>query len=275
MYELAARLPESAIILDLGSGGGSFDYRQTRAVVISADIAFPDGPPPGAGALTASAIRLPLQSDSIDLVVCNHTLEHFSNLPACIGEIARVLKADGFLWAAVPNGWSLDDRLYRFLFKGGGHVNRFSFESFLAAVHESGPLCAVSYKNLRSGFVYLKPPPASRLRHFPFRAKVALGLLPGGLQERGVRWLNLLVRILDRHLSTRWSYYGWAVSFRKMEGGKSVPKDLKLLPEDSNVCFGCGSGHATATLPRKPACFGLLTAYVCPACGTVNFMVEP
>lgn len=275
MYELAAQLPETAIILDLGSGGGSFDYSRTRAAVISADLAFPEGAVRGAGALAASAVRLPLRNESIDLVVCNHTLEHFPELPECIGEIARVLKRNGYLWAAVPDGWSLDDRLYRFLFKGGGHLNQFSFDSFLEAIQGSGELRAASYKRLRSGFVYLKPPSASKLRHFPLRAKVALGLLPARLQMWLVRWFNLAVRVLDRRLSTQWSYYGWAVSFQKQRERQAAPSDLETLPEDSNVCFGCGSGHATATLQRKPACFGLLTAYACPACGTVNFLVEP
>src|SRR5205823_6534920 len=73
--------------------------------------------------LCADSSRIPLADKSVDAVVCNHTMEHFPNYEQTLVEIDRVLRDEGFLWIAIPNGYSFDDALYRLIFSGGGHVN--------------------------------------------------------------------------------------------------------------------------------------------------------
>lgn len=74
----------------------------------------------------ADAAALPFASASFDAVVANHSLEHFADLDGALGEIGRVLAPAGALYIAVPDATTFTDRLYRWLARGGGHVNRFS-----------------------------------------------------------------------------------------------------------------------------------------------------
>ena len=190
MEILTHNLPASARVLDLGAGGGSFSYRSTPAGVIAIDLAFPDQAQDCFARVVADAGCLPLRDHSIDVVICNNTLEHFDRAHDTVLEIDRVLGSGGHLWVSVPNGFSFDDGLYRFVFKGGGHVNRFTLSSLLRTIESGTHLSAQSYKMLYSGFVYLSPPPAEKLVHFPRRARV-LSYFPPRLLELVLRWVKL------------------------------------------------------------------------------------
>ena len=48
----------------------------------------------------------PIESNSIDLIVCDNVLEHINNPEQFFTEIHRVLKNGGFLCARTPNRWS-------------------------------------------------------------------------------------------------------------------------------------------------------------------------
>ena len=52
--------------------------------------------------LQADITRLPLRSDSVDVVYCSHVLEHVPDDSAAIREIARVLHPSGFAYVQVP-----------------------------------------------------------------------------------------------------------------------------------------------------------------------------
>jgi len=223
----------------------------------------PDGP-----FLRGSADALPFPDESVDVVICNHTLEHFENVSASLREIGRVLKPGGALWAAVPDASTLDDRLYRYLFDGGGHVNRFSFDSFRDLVESEAEVQAESCKRLYTGFVYLNPPHPDRLPFYPRKAAL-LARVPPRLLRSIIRWLNFATRWCDRKLKRNWSLYGYAFSFRKE--GKESAGSIKRLEEDHNVCFSCGSGHPTGTLQLRSKFRGLRRVYDCPACGEANF----
>jgi predicted SAM-dependent methyltransferase len=67
-------------------------------------------------------------------VICHHTLEHFDGYRETLAEISRILDPKGWLWIAVPNGYGFDDALYRAVFSGGGHVNRFTYDSLIQDV---------------------------------------------------------------------------------------------------------------------------------------------
>ncbi len=124
MYEILSHLDEHACVLDLGSGCGSFASNATRARVFRLDAERPAVL--GANFLLADAARLPFPSHSIDAVISNHSLEHIANLDAAAAEITRVLRPNGFLYIAVPDASTPADRLYRWLGRGGGHVNAFT-----------------------------------------------------------------------------------------------------------------------------------------------------
>ncbi len=273
MDDLVRELSPQARVLDLGAGGGSFNYSSTAGQVVAVDLSFPAQPQPCLGRLIADSGALPLASASFDVVVCNHTLEHFESLNEAVGEINRVMRPGAFLWAAVPDGFSFDDRLYRWVFRGGGHVNQFSLRSFIQALEDGTQLQARRCKKLHTGFIYLKPPPPERLQHYPRRAR-PLGWIPPRLLEAFVRVLHYAVRRLDGWFQRSWSLYGWGVVFERVEAQEGLQpssiSQLEWIPPDINVCFSCGAGHPAASLIPRLDRFLLWKVYRC-SCGKRNF----
>ena len=73
-----------------------------------------------------------------------------------------------------------------------------------------------------------------------------------------------ILRLLDRFLGTRLSFYGWALYFG------NAPDRI----DDgcwTNVCIRCGSGHPS---DRLLCVLPFLPAYRCPACGTLNLFTD-
>ena len=270
MDHLVRDLPAAARVLDLGSAGGSFRYSSTSSGVVAVDIAFPAAIQGALGQVCASSSALPLKDESVELVVSNHTLEHFVELDCALTEIDRVLKEGGWLWVAVPDSSCLDDVLYRWVFEGGGHVNPFTLTSLISTIESRTGLRAREFKRLFSGFVYLSPPDREKLAHFPRRARF-LGMVPPVLLTFGQRWLNYLTRLCDGWFSTRLSQYGWGVVFQKSE----QPGQVVELPCDVNVCFRCGSGHPDSTLASGASRRLLWRTYRCSVCTEKNLYFNP
>lgn len=253
MDNVLATFNESQIAVDLGCGAGSFNYLAYRCRIIGIDVTL------DVSALRHSGDRIqyvrstsnyiPLAGESADAVICNHTLEHFENYEQTLTEIGRILKPDGFLWISAPNGFGLDDALYRGLFAGGGHVNRFRFESLVNAVQEATGLSLLQHNFLYSGFVYLTK------RNHPY----------------AVLMLNAGTRMVDRLLGTRLGLYGWGFIF-----GRSL-KDVTPLPSFFNVCCNCGAGDGLALLETSGKIrrrFGF-RFYSCPHCQHSNILFTP
>lgn len=237
------QLPATARVLDLGSATGSFDTATTQAAVYRIDLEAR-----GAGNFAnADAAALPFGDQSFDVVIANHSLEHFVRLEEAIREIARVIKPDGALIVTVPDATTLADRLYRWLGRGGGHVNAFTTEdqlrSQVAAIAKLRPTATTL---LHSGFTFMN-------RHRIPRVQKKLLLLGGG-SETLLRYFTYFARLCDKHLHTRLSVYGWAYYF-----GAYTPPDEASRP---NVCIRCGAGHTLESLATK--------RYRCPSCGTLN-----
>ncbi len=55
--------------------------------------------------------RLPIKSNTIDIIIANQVLEHVKELFWINHELFRVLKKDGHLFIGVPNGLSLHNRI--------------------------------------------------------------------------------------------------------------------------------------------------------------------
>jgi SAM-dependent methyltransferase len=79
------------------------------------------------------ASRLPFPDASFDAVIANHSLEHFET---ALQELGRVVRPSGSIFIAVPDASTFSDRLYRWLGRGGGHVNAFRSRVDLIALVE-------------------------------------------------------------------------------------------------------------------------------------------
>ena len=142
MHEILENLGPGQRVLDLGSGRGSFDTGLGPFIAIRADLDRPRSSAPNFA--QADAARLPFADSAFDAVISNHSLEHFHDLAGSLAEIGRVLKPNGALYVAVPDASTFCDRLYRWLSRGGGHVNAFTSAEELAARIQAPPACVTS-----------------------------------------------------------------------------------------------------------------------------------
>jgi SAM-dependent methyltransferase len=261
VHEILTNLGPGQRVLDLGSNAGSFDSTLGPFITIRADLDHPSRPAPN---LTqADAAHLPFKDRAFDAVVSNHSLEHFHDLARSLAEIGRVLKPTGALYIAVPDASTFCDRLYRWLARGGGHVNPFTSAPELAGVIERAThLSHVNTRTLCTSLSYLNrrnSPPCG-----PRRILVA-----GGGLEASLHLFTWFARLADRLFSTRLGVYGWALFF----GNIAVPVETHAW---TNVCVRCGSGMSSeflgeSNLVRRRF---LIKVYSCPNCGTTNQFFE-
>jgi SAM-dependent methyltransferase len=244
-------------------------------MIVGMDVAFPSSHFYREGSrinyVCGDSGAIPLAGGSVNAVICHHTMEHFADYKRTLQEIDRILNDKGFLWIAVPDGYGFDDSLYRLVFSGGGHVNRFTREGLINAVHERTRFRLKQEVDLFSSFIYLKKPTSEEYEHFPPSAR-ALFHLPDGFSSAGVFAINAITRIADRVFGSRLSRYGWGFVFASEDA--VLPP---LHPPCFNVCSRCGSVLSAAELRKSRsvrAAFGL-GFYHCPNCTQANSFVEP
>jgi SAM-dependent methyltransferase len=258
MLDLVASLPAGARVLDLGARSGSFRTERSGLSVIRLDLEAP--PARGSGSyVIADAARMPFRSRSFDLVISNHSLEHFPELEQTLREVGRVIRTGGAFYAAVPDAATLTDRVYRWLGRGGGHVNLFrSPGDVISLVKKSAGLRHRRTRALFSGFSFLNA------HNFAARPPRKIALFAFG-HEGFLAVFTWVLRWLDRLLGTRLSHYGWSFYF-----GEADPPE----GEESwaNVCVRCGSGHPEAFL--RAAGVVRRVTYRCPACGGWNLLTR-
>ncbi len=261
MNELLESLSGGARVLDLGCARGSFRSAGSSRIA-RIDREIPSAPAPGF--VQADATKLPFPDHCFDAIISNHSLEHFENLAGALAEIGRVIKPDGALYVSVPDASTFCDRLYRWLARGGGHVNAFRAAPELARkIQQATGLEHIATRTLCTSLSFLNSHNAPRPR--PRK----LWLLGNGT-EPSLRLINCLSRCSDRFLHTRLTVYGWALYFGRI----AAPIDTQPW---INVCIRCGSGHPSAWLASQPnrlQCHGLLRAYTCPDCGTWNLFAD-
>jgi SAM-dependent methyltransferase len=258
-------------ILDLGCGSGSLPAQLAGLNVIGVDLdskALAGNP--NLPSACADSHRLPFASRTFDLVICNHSLEHFHDAPGTIREIRRVLRPEGRLFVTVPDGASFSDRLYRAILCGGGHLQQFSFRGIVGEIESQSGLHLAGWKELFSSFSYVDksafvPAPRGRLPGPLPRRMRWLGHLPAWCFSGTRIFLNVATRLADRcfssFFSTRFSHYGWALAF----GPENVTPQQE--PGSVNVCMFCGAGFDRQPSERVA---GLL--YRCPYCSGVNYL---
>ena len=220
----------------------------------------------GIGFVQADGARLPFRDRAFDAVIVNHCLEHVADLPSALHEIGRVLQQNGSLYASVPDASTFTDRIYRWIFHGGGHINAFrnphEIESQIAA---STALRPVARRVLYTSLIYLG-------RHnFAGRPPRKVWLFGNG-HLRFVACLTYALRLLDRAFGARTSVYGWAFYFG------DIREEIATVPW-TNVCVRCGTGHSSASLiANQRVQRAILTppSYDCPVCSTWNlFTIDP
>jgi SAM-dependent methyltransferase len=258
MYEILKQLSGSAFVLDLGCAGGSFPVDSTSARTVRIDrTRF--GPRTDAPAVLGDAASLPFGSAVFDAIVCNHGLEHFQDLRHSLEEIGRVLKPGGFLFVSVPDSGTLCDCVYRWLARGGGHVNSFCSAEVLAGmISRFASVPHAGTRTLCASFSFMNrknphPPQPKRMVVFLWGAEAFLVVF------------NALLRLFDRCFGSRASVYGWAMYF----GNLKEP----VRPEACvNVCVRCGQGHPSRWLKSIGAVHGYpLRFYRCPTCNAFGF----
>jgi SAM-dependent methyltransferase len=261
VHEILRSLPPSARILDLGCAAGSFPVGDFPFTVVRIDLERPDTQ--ASNFVQADAASLPFPAACFDAVISNHSLEHFDNLTASLEEIARVVKPAGTLYVAVPDATTISDRLYRWLARGGGHVNAFSSATDLALQIER----ATGLKHIATRTLCASLSCFNR-KNRRTRAPRRLILIGGGTQV-SLRFLTYIFRLIDRFLRTRLSVYGWAFYF----GSSETPIDTRTA---TNVCIRCGSGHPSDWLlqNRYVRHRFLLPTYRCPTCHTTNLFTN-
>src|SRR5579871_6231136 len=205
MHEILRSLPPGAFVLDLGCAGGSFTENATRAVAIRIDLDRPRTQP--GRFVQCDASKLCFADGTFQAVVSNHSLEHIENLEGALQEIRRILRPEGALFIAVPDASTVTDKVYRWLARGGGHVNAFTSPAALVAKIETFTgLRHVATRTLGSSLSFLN----RRIAPLPRPRRL---LLLGGGFEWTLRAYVYLSRRLDRWLGTRTGVYGWAFYF--------------------------------------------------------------
>jgi SAM-dependent methyltransferase len=268
MHEILRGLGAGARVLDLGCYEGSFPVECCPgAQVVRLDRSprrAGDSLIQGGSFVQADATHLPFRAGAFDAVVANHCLEHMDDPDGVIREIGRVTRRGGSLYVAVPDGSSWTDRVYRWVYHGGEHVNLFkSADELGSRIAGATGLGLVAVRTLHSSYWFLN---GARFHPRPPRKLWILG--NGNL--RAIAWLTYALRGADRLLATRTSVYGWALYFGQV--GAAVETDPW-----TNVCVGCGMGRSAASLIAngKLNRAGFLPrSYHCPSCGVWNLFTQ-
>jgi len=260
MHEILDSLPAGSFVLDLGCADGSFAESATRANVVRVDRNRLQNK--GGRFVQADAAMLPFPDGAFMAIISNHSLEHICDIHGSLREIRRVLRSEGALYIAVPDASTLTDRIYRWLSRGGGHVNAFISPAELAAgVEAATGFRHVTTRTLCSSLSFLN----RRIAPRPLPRRL---LLLGGGYEWSLFTYAWFSRRLDHWLGTRMSVYGWALYFGTIEPPDTTI-DTKIR---RNVCIRCGAGHAASFLEACSLVRSRLgiRVYRCPGCGATN-----
>jgi SAM-dependent methyltransferase len=260
MHEIFRSITPGSRILDLGCARGSFRAGECPGTIVRSDPELRTATPLGGLVCCCDAQLLPFASKSFDAVILNHSLEHITDPKAALSEVGRVMRGPGYLYVAVPDASTFSDRLYRWIARGGGHVNLFSDENSVARlIAEQTNLPHRATRPLFSSFAFLNRYNGSR----GYGRRISL---VGGGAEAVVRAESFVLRCLDRLFFARLSFYGWALYF-------GAPLDIEVTPW-SNVCVRCGAGCSSDWLlfsgQVRRRLFGM-RSFGCPVCGATNF----
>jgi SAM-dependent methyltransferase len=94
-------------LLDAGCGSGrlfTYDLRGHASLIVGVDLTSDVGQNPNIDSpLRASLTALPFASETFDLIICKHVLEHLDQPESAFRELARILRPQGRLLILTPN----------------------------------------------------------------------------------------------------------------------------------------------------------------------------
>jgi SAM-dependent methyltransferase len=98
---------------------------------------------PGTRVHQASLYRLPLVNESVDVVLCNHVIEHVPDVETTLSELRRVLRPGGLLIVGVPNEGCLMARvrnrvIQRSIARATDHVHFFTGRTLDRTLRDAG-----------------------------------------------------------------------------------------------------------------------------------------
>lgn len=117
---VGALLSEEMTVLNLGAGRGAnitqdyspfrrriqrFKGRVARVVGIDVDDAVEHNPDLDEAHVVPIGAAYPLADASVDLIICDHVLEHVADPQSFTAEVGRVLKPGGWFCARTPSKW--------------------------------------------------------------------------------------------------------------------------------------------------------------------------
>lgn len=180
--QLYANLREGQMVVDVGCGPGPFEYDRFAPAFLAFDMFPPattDGMVDGRDRFVEGRLEsIPLENARADAVVMGYILEHVADPGAFLREADRVLRPGGYLYIAVPDHRSLEDRLFRLATRLAGstrgpHIQRFTPERFRDLAESTTSLRAVAWHRLAASWLWMDHPRLRPLRR-PFIALLRL-----------------------------------------------------------------------------------------------------
>ena len=243
-------LPAGARVLDLGCGSGTVGYRRFPVLRFFgldrfAHVDTTDWPE-NARLTLADAQELPFAGGCFDAVVCNFVFEHFRDPRQAVRELDRVVRLGGCLYVSIPRSNSIEDILFRFTFKGGGHVQKYTLESFLGMIYEESGFKLEALGPAPAGFTWLLDAPFSgfmlHLLYWSFR----LWRWASGRNPLACGSYLLLFRLANR------------AGFKRI----------------CQVCSHCGNSFSQAEWMGVKQTHASRGVWKCPACSFENILVD-
>ncbi len=196
--------PERTVV-DVGCGPGPFEYKKYEARFIAFDMFEPenhDGMVQGRDEFRPGKLdTFPIKDETVDAVVMGFILEHVKSPEVFLQEAERVLKPGGWVYVAIPNYRSLEDRLFRLATKIAGssrgpHIQRFTLENFQALVRKQTNLEPIAWHRLQASYLWMNHPKLRRFRKPWIRVLESLSRL--GIDGFSNANIQMLLRKIEK-----------------------------------------------------------------------------